>query len=109
VSPDSRGVVDSAELDLDEPQNTKWARMGPKNIKTEVGAVGARTSVLLLGLRGYSPRREVAVGELPGRLSRRRNGGAELQRNGLFTAASAESNSSDDGRDEDCPLHSVIS
>jgi hypothetical protein len=48
---------------------------------------------------------EEPVGELPSRLSRRRNVGAELQRSGLFAAASAESDSSDDSRDEDGPLH----
>ena len=35
--------------------------------------------------------------------------GAELQRSGLFTTASAQSNSSDDDGEHDCTLHSIFS
>src|SRR5690606_22969647 len=45
------------------------------------------------------------LGKLPSRLDRRRNVGAELERSRLLTTASAESNSSDDSRDKDGPLH----
>jgi hypothetical protein len=39
----------------------------------------------------------------------RRQVSAELQRNRLFTTASAKSNSSDDGSEYDCTLHSIFS
>jgi len=45
------------------------------------------------------------VVELPSRLRSGRNVGAELQRSRLFTPASAKSNSSDDSRNKDGPLH----
>jgi len=48
---------------------------------------------------------QTPFGDLPSRLSRRRNVGAELQRSWLLAAASAESDSSGNGRDKDGPLH----
>jgi hypothetical protein len=42
-------------------------------------------------------------------LFRDRHIGAELQRSGLFTTASAKSNSSDDDGEHDCTLHSIFS
>jgi hypothetical protein len=80
----------------------------PKTSKTEVGAERRHLGLVIRPPRQMTAEEE-PVGELPSRLSRRRNVGAELQRSGLFTAASAESDSCDNSRDEDGPLHNLKS
>ena len=84
---------------------TKRRHRRPKKNQDRGKCPEALTSALRFCPPWQSTKEQTPSGRLPSRLSRRRNIGAELQRSRLLAAASAESDSSGNGRDKDGPLH----
>lgn len=73
-----------------------------KRIRAEIGAP---IPALKSPTSSAYAKKAKPFGDLARRLRRRRNVGAELQRSWLLAAASAESDSSGNSRDQDGPLH----